>query len=288
MSAEVRSRYAQLEQRFVDWAQSRADIRSAIVIGSRARTDPPPDDWSDLDIILYAVDPQIYAQNTGWLGKLGEIWLTVLNETFAKEKEWLVLFEGGLKVDFVLSTATGPLQAMLEQSPYRIVLRRGVRLLFDKERTAAELTIPKRWQRSSKPPTRGEFLATINDFFLRATRTARLLKRGERWQAIEQCNGRLKQCLLTMMMWHAQAVKGAKHDTWYEGRHLDQWADPTTLDSIPATFAAYDTADLWRALFATLALFRQLATAAADRLGYPYPTKVDRQISQWLVDQHRH
>jgi aminoglycoside 6-adenylyltransferase len=287
MSAVVQEQYGQLEQRFVAWAQSRSDIRSAIVIGSRARTNPPPDDWSDLDIILYAVDPQVYAQNAGWLSKLGAVWLTVLNETFAREKEWLVLFEGGLKVDFVLSKATGPIQTMLEQSPYRLVLRRGVRLLFDKESGVADLTIPKSWQRPPRPPTRGEFLAAVNDFLLRATRTARLLKRGEPWQAIEQCNGRLKQCLLTMMMWHARVTKGAKPDTWYEGRYLDQWADPLILDAVPATFAAYDIEDLWRALFASLALFRHLATETADRLGYPYPTAVDHQISQWLVDQHR-
>jgi aminoglycoside 6-adenylyltransferase len=57
--------YSQLEQNFVAWAGDRADIRAALVVGSRARREPPPDEWSDLDFILYAADPAVYAADPG-------------------------------------------------------------------------------------------------------------------------------------------------------------------------------------------------------------------------------
>jgi hypothetical protein len=50
----------------------------------------------------------------------------------------------------------------------------------------------------------------------------------------------------------------------------------------PHTFAAYEAGDLWRALFATLDLFRRLAVETAERLDYSYPTLAEQRVRQWL------
>lgn len=275
--------YAQLERNFVAWAGGQADIRSAIVIGSRARREPPADEWSDLDIILYATDPAVYAATPDWLSTLGEVWLSYLNDTFAGEVEWLVLFAGGLKADFILSTAKGPLQQTINQSPYQVVLRRGVRVLFDKVAPDSPLTLPEAWLAPPPNPTQDEFLALVNQVFLSATRAAKLLKRSELWGAKYHCDTDMKRHLMTVLEWHARATHGPNHDTWYDGRYLDQWADPQTLADLPATFAAYDGSDLWRALFATLDLFRCVAIETAELLNYSYPAQTDQQITSWLA-----
>lgn len=280
--------YAQLERNFVAWAEERADIRSAIVIGSRARREAPADEWSDLDIILYATDSAVYAANPDWLSALGEVWLPHLNHTFAGEAEWLVLFAGGLKADFIFSTAKGPLQQTINQSPYQVVLRRGVRVLFDKDASDSPLTLPKAWLAPPPDPTQDEFLALVKRVFLAATRAAKLLKRGELWGAKYQCDTDMKRHLLTMFEWHARATHGSDHDTWYDGRYLDQWADPQALASLPATFAAYDASDLWRALFATLDLFRRLAIETAEQLNYAYPSQAEWHINAWLEEIYRY
>ena len=44
--------YENLEKNFVSWAQAKEDIRAAFMVGSRARSDHPADEWSDMDIIL--------------------------------------------------------------------------------------------------------------------------------------------------------------------------------------------------------------------------------------------
>lgn len=280
--------YAQLECNFVAWAEEGADIRSAIVIGSRARREQPADEWSDLDIILYATDPAVYAANPDWLSALGEVWLPHLNDTFAGEAEWLVLFAGGLKADFILSTAKGPLQQTINQSPYQVVLRRGVRVLFDKDAPDSPLTLPEAWLASPPHPPQDEFLVLVNQVFLSATRAAKLLKRGELWGAKYQCDTDMKRHLLTMLEWHARATHGPNHDTWYDGRYLDQWADPQARADLPATFAAYDASDLWRALFATLDLFRRLAIETAEQLNYAYPIQAERHINAWLEEIYRY
>jgi aminoglycoside 6-adenylyltransferase len=92
-------------------------------------------------------------------------------------------------------------------------------------------------------PTPDEFLAAVHGFLIEAGRTARMLKRGERWPAKMSCDGDLKQHLLEMITWHA-GTHGAGHGTWHGGRFLEEWADPRALEALPETFAAYDADDL--------------------------------------------
>jgi len=55
---EIAQAYERLIARFVAWAQEQDDVRAAVVIGSRARTDHPADEWADLDVLIATTDPQ--------------------------------------------------------------------------------------------------------------------------------------------------------------------------------------------------------------------------------------
>ncbi|MEJ5308238.1 MAG: aminoglycoside 6-adenylyltransferase [Anaerolineae bacterium] len=88
--------YEDLIARFVRWAQTEDNIRAALVIGSRARTDHPADEWSDLDIIILANDPEPYWATADWLPYIGVPWLTFIEPLHdGRGFERRVLFEGG-------------------------------------------------------------------------------------------------------------------------------------------------------------------------------------------------
>jgi hypothetical protein len=70
---------------------------------------------------------------------------------------------------------------------------------------------------------------------------------------------------------------------WYDGRFLADWADPGALSELPATFAAYDQADLRRALLATIQLYHRLAGEMANHLGFDYPQPNDLQVADWIT-----
>lgn len=74
-----------------------------------------------------------------------------------------------------------------------------------------------------------------------------------------------------MMEWHARAMKGLHYDTWMRGRFLEEWADPRAVEELTKAFAHYDKDDIWRALFATMDLFRWLSVETAESSGYSYP-----------------
>ncbi len=270
--------YQKLERKVAAWANHRPDLRAILVVGSRARSDPPPDMWSDLDLILLVDDPDVYTAQADWLTEIGEVWLPVLDRTSLNDPEWLIWFDRGLKADFLLARVSPgmTLAQFVAGSPHQNVFRRGLRVLVDKTASPLPVLDPV----TAAPPTETEFTSTVGKALLAATRTARLLRRSELWQAKQQCDAALKAHLLKMLEWHARALYSA--DTWYDGRYMAQWADPQTLEVLSGVFARYEEADIWRALFATLTLFRRLAQETAARLGYAYPTQADSRISAWL------
>ena len=64
-----------IESRIQAWAQSHPALRAVIVVGSRARTEHPADEWSDLDLCLFATDVQQFA-NSEFYRAFGEVWLS--------------------------------------------------------------------------------------------------------------------------------------------------------------------------------------------------------------------
>ena len=276
--------YRPLEQCLLDWAQAQPAIQAVIVIGSQARSVHAADKWSDLDLVVFTSEATAYLRDATWLTSFGTVIAAVSNSFGQHDREWIALYAAGTKLDVAFLSidpvATPTLQAMLDVFPYPSVLQRGMRVLVDKTGSSTELRLP---QIAAPPlPDQAEFTALINRMWLDAIKTAKFLRRHDLWRAKQVCDGELKQHLLTLLEWHATAQPD-KHDIWYDGRFLNEWADPSALAELPATYAAYEAADLQRALFATLDLFRRLARDVARHLGYSYST----QTECWINDHIR-
>jgi aminoglycoside 6-adenylyltransferase len=280
--SEIMAAYEQLLERFVAWAQTQPDIRAIMILGSRARADRPADEWSDLDLWVVTADPDRLLSQTDWLEQLGTPWLSFLEPTATGGgKERRVLFAGGLDVDFVPAPLALARQFADGGWPPEIagVIQRGVRFVLDKDGLADDLDVALVGSVARQPPTRDEFLNLVNDFWYHTVWVAKKLRRGELWTAKLCCDSYMKRLLLAMIEWHAGAASGWRDDTWHAGRFLEQWADRRAVDGLRAAFAHYDSADVRRALFATMDLFRWLATETAERLGYPYPEPADHHVT---------
>jgi aminoglycoside 6-adenylyltransferase len=271
--------YRQLEQRIADWALDQLAIEAVIVVGSRARSVHAADEWSDLDLVIFASDATSYLRDSAWLNTFGTMIAAVSHSFGQHDREWIAFYADGVKLDAAFLSiepvTTPTLQHMLDAFPYPNVLQRGVRVLVDKTGTLTELHLPK--IDAPQPPTQAEFTALINRMWLDAIKTAKFIRRADLWRAKQVCDGDLKQHVLTLLEWQA-AAQPDQRDIWYDGRFLAEWADREVLAALPATFAAYEIADLVRALFATLELFRHLALDVARRLDYAYPLEADRAI----------
>ncbi|NCF66321.1 MAG: hypothetical protein GWP61_10110 [Chloroflexi bacterium] len=279
--------YKQLLERFISWAQAEGDIRAAFVFGSRARRDRSADEWSDLDLLFLAERPQFYMEATDWLLHMGQPWLSFLERTPDGGFERRVLFEGGLDVDFVPASVDGFRQQLAGGLPEleADIFRRGFTVLVDKDGLAEQITAVQGQQPVPIPTSETEYLDVVNDFWFHTVWTAKHLRRGELWWAKSCCDGYLKNLLLRMLEFHALASQDPDFDTWMRGRFLETWADPRAVAALPQIFAHYEETDIWRALLATMELFRWLAFETADILALGYPTYGDQRCTD-LVHQH--
>lgn len=310
MSPRHRSAADALEERFVAWAKTREDIRGAVVVGSRARIDHPADEWADLDIIIFATRPSRYVRSSRWLRNIGVPVLTFIQpDARGRGMERRVLFDEGMDVDFAIMASGRARQAapflrllgrfpgILGTLPFGIgerirediengaeVFGRGVRVLVDKDGIARHLPRLAEYRRPARAPDRALFEQAAADFWYHVLWTAKKLRRGELWVAKACCDSHLKGLLLQMIEWQARTAKGEDYDTWHEGRFLEEWAAPDILAQLEGTFAHYEEDDIWRALLATMDLFRRLAHGTAKLLGLEYPLGGDAEVSRLVAE----
>ncbi len=279
--------YEPFEARILAWANARADLLAGVVVGSRARLDGTADQWSDLDLILFTNSPQSYMEDSVWLDEFGDLWAARLYHTGSGYPEWFALYAGGLKVDIVfVPVQPGDrhgLPQMLADFTFQNVFQRGLRVLFDKTGIAGDEPYLPSVKKVPALPTQDEFQNAEAHFWIVAAKAARLVQRNDLWRAKQACDSELKACLLTMLEWHAMAVYGTERDIWYEGRCLADLAEDRAGSALPGTFAAYDQADLKRALLATAALYHRLADEVAAIQNYDRLLN-EEQIAAWISE----
>lgn len=257
------------------WAEGREDIRGAVLVGSRARSDHPADEYSDLDVILVARDATTLVDDPSWVGELGEVGITFVEQTpMPGVRERRVLYADGTDVDFAVVDAEWA-QAVAVAGAGD-VFSRGARVLVDKDGLITPLLgAPPRTP--GGPPTEHEYAEAVADFWYHALWAARKLARGEVFTAKSCCDSYMKWLLVRMLEWHA-----GDRDTWHDGRFLEEWADPRALDALSHAYASYDAPDIERALHSTMDLFAWLAHETGERHGFTYPAEEER-LARTLV-----
>ena len=271
----------QLEESIAGWAKTQPNLRAILVVGSKARNDHPGDQWSDLDLQVFATDFQEYLSGTDWLGYFGAVWMCLPFHPAGSEPQRLAIFAGGHKVDFHFFPLSELLR-MVQMQTLDDVYLRGYYALLDKDGLAAKLPPAPGKPFPGDMPSVDSFMLCVSMFWFGALACAKMIWRGDLW-SVKTGDSRLKSHLLSMLEWHARAVHGWEYDTWHSGKFLFEWTDPLSRQTLYEIFAHFDRQDSKRALFATMDLFRRLARETADRLGYTYPSSLDEQISHAIA-----
>jgi len=267
-----------------DWAREREDVRALLVVGSQARTDVSADRWSDLDLIFFLADPQKYIEDASWVQEFGAPILTFLEASLDGHWERRVLYETGEDVDFVLL----PERIAGGDGPAG-VLQRGYRVLVDRNDLADRLAEIAATSSRPAAPTQHDFTELANDFWYHALWTAKKLRRGEVYTAIDCLDGYMKARLVTLLGWHARSLDPSV-DTWHAGRFLERWADPGALAALESAYAHYDLRDVARALWATIDLWQGVEEEAASRLGFVLAldhADLRRRVAEVVPDSRR-
>jgi aminoglycoside 6-adenylyltransferase len=238
------------------WAENDPNVRLALLVGSQARKEVPADPLSDIDLALFAHEPDPLLHDERWIAGLGSYWTSHLEANALQTgDERRVLFRDGQDVDFAVFPV-GVLRAMTTDPRAAAVLRRGFRPLVNKE--LVEVVVPPDGP-PPVPPTVSEFSNLVNDYWFHLVWAAKKLRRGELLTASEAINGHLRALLVRTARWHALVRGPSGRDLWHAGRFFEKWADPRVLRDFPATVAQYDPRSIAHALRASRDLFVWLA-----------------------------
>lgn len=269
-----------LLQRVVDWANRQPDIVALIMTGSHACPDAMVDELSDYDLEIFTTNPERYTSSADWMTEIGKVWVYLPLTSSRGCPTRLVVFEGGGKVDF----SVFPVQALedaVSSQELSDLYDRGYRVLVDKEGLAAGLPAPSYAPPVRARPTEAEFRAAVEEFWFEASHIPKYLQRDDLW-VVKFRDWTMKELLLRMLEWHAAAMSDEHPDVWHIGTRMKDWVRPDVWERLHDAFGRFDAADSWRALLATVSLFRDIASETAEGLGYQYPQEVDDAISGYL------
>ncbi|WP_167630479.1 aminoglycoside 6-adenylyltransferase [Listeria valentina] len=159
-------------QRILDFATRNEEIEMVVLEGSLAK-ERYVDALSDLDLNFWIKGEQDFSAGD-WLAEIGEVLVAVPLDFPVREgmRSLIVIFEGGVKVDF----SFWPLSFLETPFPYY----EAYRVLLDKidyANNLDEFLLPK----SASKLTQARFLEIIDQFYLDAHYLAKFTRRGERF-----------------------------------------------------------------------------------------------------------
>jgi aminoglycoside 6-adenylyltransferase len=271
----------------IAWAKTEDAIRAAIVEGSRARRGGHGDQsvvdrFSDYDLNLYVADVAPYIRSAAWIEQISPIWAMETEFDPDGTTSRLVLFAGGHDIDFKFVPVT-MLHACVEQQTLPDEYHRGYKVVLDKDGLASRLPPPGNKALAKQPPTEEQFIYAVNVFWFELFHLVKSLHRQELWH-VKIRDACIKNRLLQMIEWHAQASHGWDYDTWMVGKYMQSWVAPENWQAFFEIFARFDVEDSWRAVCALMPLYRRLASETARQLKYNYPYEMDQAISGFILE----
>jgi aminoglycoside 6-adenylyltransferase len=267
-------------KKIVGWAERRDDIACLIMTGSRARPGAIVDAFSDYDLEIFAEEPRRYTDSSDWMKETGSVWVFLPTESDRGWPTRLIIFEGGTKADFSIRPVAALEEAVRSQR-LDPLYERGYLVLVDKRGLASELRAPSGSPPRRELPAEAEFRATVEEFWFEAWHIPKYLAREELW-VVKYRDWTMKEMLLRMLEWRALAEGDPQADVGEIGVQMREWTPPHTWERLHEVFGRFDAGDSRRALLATMALFREVATETAERLGHRYPRELDDAISVYV------
>jgi aminoglycoside 6-adenylyltransferase len=289
-------------RRLVERCKADHAIQGVLLLGSAAAPGAF-DALSDLDLLVITTSPRRHS-TAAWLATIDPppLFSWTYPSPVGGQRVGQAIYEGPLVVDlaFVAShqalllglALTGltrrpvflrrlPLQAASQLDAWLAIAARGTKVLFDRAGLAQRIArpteaVPRVW------PTSDAYLNTVHSALGLILWESKQLARGELWMALETVDHQVKSRLLTLIEWHAAAVDPKLRDTWYEGRHIEQWADDRWLPSVSRTRSRFDISEAWDALFVTLDLLSEVGTDLARELDYTFPAEQETRVRWWI------
>lgn len=265
----------------IRWADQQTLVRAMLLTSSRAVPGAPVDIFSDYDVVLVLSDIHPFHADRGWLEAFGHVLVLyrdpVENDNGALKSGYVIQFEDGLKIDFSLWDIE-ILRRIIASPQPDPEFDAGYRILLDKDHLTEALPPPTYSAYIPKPPTETEYRERVEMFLLDATYVAKLLWRDDVMAAKFLLDNFMKhEHLLPVLEWHIELEHNWTVKPGLYGRRIKKWLRPDLWKDLESIYVGAGLEENWDALFKSIALMRKAANEVGERLGYTYPTEMERK-----------
>ena len=275
-------------RRLVQWAEQQGSVRAMLLTSTRANPNAPVDAFSDYDIVLVVSDIHPFVADRSWLQDFGPL-LVVYWDPIHPALDYgieqvanVTQYADGLKIDFTL----WPVELMQQIAVAPLLppdLDIGYTILVDKDHLTDGMKPPTYTAYLPTPPTDATYQKVVQDFFSDAPYVAKCLWRDELMPAKWCLDYDMKHNFLRQMLeWRMECDHDWSAPTGALGKGLKKRLPPEIWSQLERTYVGASITDNWEALFRTIALFRQVAIAVADHLGYAYPYDLDERVTTYV------
>lgn len=269
----------------VGTAKDDARIRAVIMNGSRANRNAPRDPFQDFDIVYIVSDVASFKKDREWIDRFGETMIIQIPEDMQDPPptgeggfSYLMQFTDGNRIDLRIY----PIERLNEIGQDSLSV-----LLLDKDEIVGPFAPGSESDYLPSPPTAKSFSDCCNEFWWVCPYVAKGLWRQEIVYAKYMLDTIVREQLMKMLEWHIGLDTNFSVNPGKLGKHFQRYLEPELWDRLLDTYADADYENTWEALFAMCDLFREVAIAIANKLGFEYPKGDDMRVSAHLEHVRR-
>lgn len=270
------------------WATSHEAVRAALLTSNRAGSLDLCDALSDFDIILVVRDIRPFFAERAWIDDFGDVLVTYWDMVYPEAGTGLEVFgnvvqyETGLRIDFTLWPIE-QIQRVVSVGILPADLDIGYEVLVDKDGLTGGLPGPSHSAFAPTKPGDAEFARFVEEFYSDVPFVAKCLMRDELLPTKWALDHDMKQVYLRRLLeWQIALETRWKYRPGSLGKGLKRRMSPERWRQLEAGYTGAGIEDNWRALDATMDLFREVGEEVAEGLGYTYPVELDRRIREFL------
>lgn len=265
-------------------AQENECIRGVYMNGSRANKNAPKDLFQDYDIVYIVMDTLPFINNPDWIRVFGELLIKQEPDQLDKARgmrvdvqqhyTYLMLFQDGNRIDLQLHNIDNVAK---QYASDKLIIP-----LLDKDGLFPEMKAPSDCDYFVKKPSHADYIACCNDFWWCLQNVAKGIWRDELPYAMNMYEDVIRANLHKVVSWQIAASYDFKISVGKAYKYLNVYMDDARWKQYVATYSNADYTQLWNAIYASCALFREVAKDLQASLGFVYNEQEDSAMMKYL------
>ena len=255
-------------ERILAWAEREDAVRVVVLTSTRVHPDGPPDALSDYDVIVALADLDRFDPLAAYgtpAARWGDEHDVHGTRTFFRG----VVYDDGVKIDWTLWPANVP--GLVATNGLTDDLDVGYRVLLDKDGATARWAPATHRAHIPSRPTEAEYVALVEEFWWSATYVVKARARDERLFErfvldVDLTHGVLRR----MLEWLVETERDWRWKPGAYGRGIERELPGDVAAELGAAVGSFER---------TVDLFRRVARAVGERLGYAYPAAAEAALT---------